>query len=143
MQPVVHAASTDAIDVDLLRKSWPSFIEHLQGQRQPILKALLETATPASYDGETLELAFPPDRTFGVKKVEERAPELRAALEAVFGVAPQIRCVVREATARGNDPDPDVDDETPPTEAEALQRLKQELGAEEDDGTDDGAGNGS
>ncbi|MEX2274748.1 MAG: DNA polymerase III subunit gamma/tau [Actinomycetota bacterium] len=147
VQPVVHAASTDAIDVDLFRKSWPSFIEHLQAQRQPILKALLETATPATYDGTTLELAFPPDRTFGVKKVEERAPELRAALEAVFGVTPQVRCVVREATARANDPDPDVDDETPPTEEEALQRLKQQLGAEEEDeatdGVDGGTGNGS
>ncbi|MEX0990442.1 MAG: DNA polymerase III subunit gamma/tau [Actinomycetota bacterium] len=135
-QPVIHAASTGSVDVELLRKSWPSFIEHLQAQRQPILKALLETATPVTFDGSTLELAFPPDRTFGVKKVEERAPELREALEAVFGIAPQVRCVVREAGAKANEPDPEVDDEPPPSEEEALKRLKEALGAEvEGDGS--------
>ena len=116
--------------MDLFRKSWPSFIEHLQSRRQPILKALLETATPVAFDGSTLELAFPPDRRFGVKKVEERATELREALEAVFGVAPKVRCVVREANARLDEPDPDVDDEPPPSDEEALERLQQAFGAE-------------
>jgi hypothetical protein len=135
---VLHAASTGSIDVELLRRSWPSFIDHLQSQRQPILKALLESATPVTFDGTTLELAFPPDRTFGVKKVEERTPELRAALEAVFGITPQVRCVVREATARLDEPDPEVDDEPPPSEEEALARLKSALGAEVDPAEGDG-----
>jgi hypothetical protein len=114
----------------MLRRSWPTFIDHLQQQRQPILKALLESATPVNYDAHVLELAFPPDRTFGVTKVEERAPELRAALEAVFGVSPQVRCVVRDQAARAGEPEPEVDDEPTPTEEEALRRVREELGAE-------------
>lgn len=124
------AITTSAVDVEMLRRSWPAFIDHLQQHRQPILKALLESATPVTYDGGELELAFPPDRTFGVTKVEERAPELRAALEAVFGVAPQVRCVVRDAGSRTSEPEPEIDDEPAPTEEEALRRIQQELGAQ-------------
>jgi DNA polymerase-3 subunit gamma/tau len=122
------APTTSAVDVEMLRRSWPTFIDHLQQQRQPILKALLESATPVGYDAEVLELAFPPDRTFGVTKVEERTPELRAALEAVFGVSPQVRCVVRDQAARAAEPE--LDDEPTPTEEEALRRIREELGAE-------------
>jgi DNA polymerase III subunit gamma/tau len=124
------AITTSAVDVEMLRRSWPAFIDHLQQHRQPILKALLESATPVTYDGDELELAFPPDRTFGVTKVEERAPELRAALEAVFGVAPQVRCIVRDAGSRTSEPEPEIDDEPAPSEEEALRRIQQELGAQ-------------
>ena len=124
------AITTSAVDVDMLRRSWPAFVEHLQQQRQPILKALLESATPVRYEGDVLELAFPPDRRFGVTKVEERAPELRAALEAVFGVSPQVRCVVRDAVDRAAEPEPEIDDEPTPTEEEALRRIREVLGAE-------------
>jgi DNA polymerase-3 subunit gamma/tau len=129
-EPSAGAITTSAVDVEMLRRSWPAFIEHLQQQRQPILKALLESATPVSYDKEVLELAFPPDRKFGVTKVEERAPELRAALEAVFGVAPQVRCVVRDQAARAAESEPEIDDEPAPSEEEALRRIQKELGAE-------------
>jgi DNA polymerase-3 subunit gamma/tau len=124
------AITTSAVDVEMLRRSWPAFIDHLQQHRQPILKALLESATPVTYDGDELELAFPPDRTFGVTKVEERAPELRAALEAVFGVSPQVRCIVRDAGSRTSEPEPEIDDEPAPSEEEALRRIQQELGAQ-------------
>jgi DNA polymerase-3 subunit gamma/tau len=123
------AISTAAIDVDMLRRSWPALIEHLQAQRQPILKALLESATPVAYDGESLELAFPPDRTFGVAKVEQRLPELRAAMEAVFGVSPQVRCIARGAGERAAEPEAEIDDEPAPTDEEALRRIQEQLGA--------------
>jgi DNA polymerase III subunit gamma/tau len=124
------AITTSAVDVEMLRRSWPAFIDHLQQHRQPILKALLESATPVTYDGDELELAFPPDRTFGVTKVEERTPELRAALEAVFGVSPQVRCIVRDAGSRTSEPEPEIDDEPAPSDEEALRRIQQELGAQ-------------
>jgi hypothetical protein len=90
-----------------------------------VLPSFLEVATPAAFDGETLELAFPPDRKFGVTKVEEREPELRAALRELFGIEPRIRCVVREAVAGVV-----VDEDPPLSEEEALARLRAELGAE-------------
>jgi DNA polymerase III subunit gamma/tau len=121
--------STAAVDVDMLRRSWPALIDHLQQQRQPILKALLESATPVAYDGGSLELAFPPDRTFGVAKVEQRMPELRAAIESVFGVSPEIQCIARGAGERAAEPEPDIDDEPAPTDEEALRRIQEQLGA--------------
>jgi hypothetical protein len=109
----------------MLRRSWPSVLEHLQQHRQAILRALLESATVAAFDGETIELAFPPDRRFGVKKVEERAEELRRALRALFGISPEVRCVVRaKVGAEVLD-----EEEPPPSEEEALRRLQEELGA--------------
>jgi DNA polymerase III subunit gamma/tau len=120
--------ATSNLDVEMFRRSWPNFIEHLHAQRQPILKALLESATPVAYDGTTLELAFPPDRSFGVQKVSEKMEHLRGALQDVFGVAPQVRCVARDPVVQL--PDPEIDDEPAPTEEEALRRLKEQLGAE-------------
>ena len=55
----------------------------------------------ASYDGTTLELAFPPDRKVGPQKVEGKKDELQAALGDLFGVKPDIVCVVREVRDAG------------------------------------------
>jgi DNA polymerase-3 subunit gamma/tau len=124
-QPVV-GAGTAAVDVSMIRSSWGALIGHLRSERKLVIASFLEVATPAAYDGETLELVFPPDRPFGASKVEEREGELRGALQAVLGVAPRVRCVVRDAVAGPVDPE---EDEPPLSEEEALARLKAELGA--------------
>ena len=121
----VLGAGTSAIDVSAIRASWGSLVQHLRSGGKAVLPSFLEVATPAAFDGETLELAFPPDRKFGVTKVEEREPELRAALRELFGIEPRIRCVVREAVAGVV-----VDEDPPLSEEEALARLRAELGAE-------------
>jgi len=91
-----------------------------------ILATNLESVTPVSFDGETLELVFPPDRKFGVTKVESKESELRTVLQELFGVSPKINCVTREVAAGA----PVDEDEAPPTEEEALARVQSELGAE-------------
>ncbi|MGH2661033.1 MAG: DNA polymerase III subunit gamma/tau [Actinomycetota bacterium] len=120
----VLGAGTSAIDVSAIRGSWGTLVQHLRSSGRAVLPSFLEVATPAAFDGETLELVFPPDRTFGVAKVVEREQELRAALQDLFGIAPRIRCVVREAVVGAVDEDP------PLPEEEALARLRAELGAE-------------
>jgi DNA polymerase-3 subunit gamma/tau len=129
---VPHAADAGAVDVTMLRRSWPSLIEHLGAQRQMILKAVLESATVAQFDGETLELAFPPDRKVGPQKVEERQEELRAALGDLFGIRPTITCVVRELREPGGGPATLdlVEEEEVPDQAEALRRVQEMLGAQ-------------
>jgi len=109
----------------MLRSSWQTVILHLRSQGKAVLPSFLEVATPAAFDGQTLELVFPPDRRFGVSKVEEREGELRQALHELLGVAPAIRCVVREPVAGTID----VEDDPPLSEEEALARLTAELGA--------------
>jgi DNA polymerase-3 subunit gamma/tau len=88
--PVPHAADAGSVDVTMLRRSWPALIDHLGTSRQMILKAILESATVSAYDGETLELAFPPDRKVGPQKVAERQDDLRSALQDLFGISPTI-----------------------------------------------------
>ena len=128
---VPHAADAGAVDVTMLRRSWPSLIEHLGAQRQMILKAVLESATVAQFDGETLELAFPPDRKVGPQKVEERQEELRAALGDLFGIRPKITCVVRELREPAGSPTLElVEEEEVPDQAEALRRVQEMLGAQ-------------
>jgi DNA polymerase-3 subunit gamma/tau len=122
--PMPVAADAGNVDTTMLRRGWPTLLEHLQSIRQPILKALLESATVATFDGETIELAFPPDKRFAVQKIEAKADELRGVLNDVFGVRPQIRCVVRESTVG-----PIVEEEEVPDEAEALRRIQEMLGA--------------
>ncbi|MGZ5295014.1 MAG: DNA polymerase III subunit gamma/tau [Actinomycetota bacterium] len=129
--PVPHAADAGSVDVTMLRRSWPALIDHLGTSRQMILKAILESATVSAYDGETLELAFPPDRKVGPQKVAERQDDLRAALNDLFGISPDITCVVREARepAGGVAAVEVVDEEDVPDEAEALRRVQEMLGA--------------
>jgi DNA polymerase-3 subunit gamma/tau len=123
----VLGPGTSAIDIAAIRRSWAPMIQSLRSQGKAVLPSFLETATPGSYDGDTLELVFPPDRPFGVKKVTEREQELRAALEETFGITPQIRCVLREGVDRVEV----IDDDPPLSEEEALERIKAELGARE------------
>ncbi len=94
--PGPHAPSTGALDVGAIRRSWDQLLERLRDQRQMILMANLESATAASWDGETLEISFPPGKKFGVEKVQAREAELQAAFVEVFGVSPSIRCLARE-----------------------------------------------
>ena len=126
-----HAASADSVDVTMLRRSWPSLLDHLSQVGQPVLRALLESATPATFDGETLELAFPPSFRNNLRQVASRADKLQAALGDLFGIRPRIVSVTREATAGATEPATTayVEEAEEPSEEEALKRLKDVLGA--------------
>jgi DNA polymerase-3 subunit gamma/tau len=131
VQTFVHAADAGAVDVAMLRRGWPSLMGQLQSA---VLKALLESATVATYDGETLELAFPPATPFTVEKVMGRIEGLQQALEDVFGIRPAVVCVVREARDKVEGDVPTlleiVEDEDPPTDEEALRRVQEMFGAQ-------------
>jgi DNA polymerase-3 subunit gamma/tau len=129
--PVPHAADAGSVDVAMLRRSWPALIDHLGQSRQPILRALLESATPATFDGQTLELAFPPTFQNNVRRVQDRVDVLQSALGDLFGVTPTITCVVRESRTADEPVSVDVaDEDDTPDDAEALRRVQEMLGAE-------------
>jgi DNA polymerase III subunit gamma/tau len=132
-----HAADAGSVDVAMLRRSWPTLMDHLGSSRQAILRAILESATVAEYDGQTLQLAFPPDRTFGPEKVEAHQDKLRVALKELFGIDPTIVCVVRETReAPGGPPVIELlEEEEVPDDAEALRRVKEMLGAQPAEGS--------
>jgi DNA polymerase III subunit gamma/tau len=129
----VLGAGTGAVDVTMLRGSWPTVIGHLRSQQKAVLPSFLESGTPAAFDGQTLEIVFPPDRKLAVQKVQEREGELRQALQDLFGIAPTIRCEMRNSVVDVTEP---VEDE-PLSEEEALAHLSAELGATPS--TEDGA----
>jgi hypothetical protein len=62
-------------------------------------------------------------------KVEAKEAELRAALQELFGVSPQIRCRTRDQQPAGPDALPDDIEDGPQSEADAVELLKRELGA--------------
>jgi DNA polymerase-3 subunit gamma/tau len=124
-----HAPDTGALDISTIRRSWPQLLDRLQEVRKVVLRAHLESVTAAAYDGQTLELAFPPGRRFAVEKVQSKEEEFRDVFADLFGVRPRIRCVARDLPPGGSVA---VEDEEPPASREdAVARLKAELGAAE------------
>jgi DNA polymerase III subunit gamma/tau len=128
---VPHAASADNVDVAMLRRAWPSLLDHLSQGQQPVLRALLQSATPASFDGETLELVFPPSFRNNLKQVATRIDKLQAALGDLFGIRPRIETVTREGHIPVDEPAVSdlVEEGDEPSDEEALKRLKDVLGA--------------
>ena len=130
--PVPHAADAGSVDVALLRRSWKPLLEHLSTNRQMILSAILQSATVSSYDGAVLELVFPPSiGKVGPLRVESKKDELQAALGDMFGIKPEVVCVVRDS----RDPDGPaavelVEEDEVLDEAEALKRVQEMLGAQ-------------
>jgi DNA polymerase-3 subunit gamma/tau len=139
---VGHAPSAESLDVGAIRRSWPQLLAHLAEKRQMVLKAHLESATAAAYDGALLELAFPPGRSFAVEKVTAKEPELREAFVAVFGISPRIVCVERGGPIGAVGDVVDEEDEPPPDPKSAVERLKAEFGAELEPEGGDGDGGG-
>jgi len=118
--------SPSAVDADLLRRSWPQVVDTLKARRKMVLYANAEIATVGAYDGETLELVFPPDRPYGASKVEDKQDELAEILSEMFGIRPRIRCVVREGSAA-----PEASLDEPPASPEAAEELlRKQFGAE-------------
>jgi hypothetical protein len=130
--PVPHAADASSVDVSMLRRSWGSVIQHLGQRKQAVLRALMESATPTAYDGTTLEIAFPPTFKNTVKQVESRQAAFQEVLQELFGISPEISCVVRESRAGddGTHVEPVEEDDAPGDDAEALRRVQEMLGAQ-------------
>jgi DNA polymerase-3 subunit gamma/tau len=121
------AGPASAVDVQMLRRSWPTVVERLRTGRQMILSASLESVTPIAFDGASLDLAFPPGREYAVAKVQGREADLKAVLQELFGISPAVRCIVREPAAGSSSQD--IEEEPPLSEEAALARLQAELDA--------------
>jgi DNA polymerase-3 subunit gamma/tau len=118
-----HAPSAAAVDAEMLRRSWPQVLDALKARRKMVLFASAQVATVGSFDGEQLELVFPPGREVGAAKVEERSSDLVEVLDELFGVTPKVRATVREGTVL-------VEEEPPSTPEAAEELLKAQFGAE-------------
>jgi hypothetical protein len=111
------------VDAEMLRRSWPQVLDALKARRKMVLFASAQVATVGSFDGEQLELVFPPGREVGAAKVQERSSDLVEVLDELFGVTPKVRATVREGTVL-------VEEEPPSTPEAAEELLKAQFGAE-------------
>jgi DNA polymerase III subunit gamma/tau len=121
-----HAPKASAVDTEMLRHSWADVVEALKERRKMVLFANAQLATVGSYDGETMELVFPPGKEFAARNVEEKRAELVEVLEGLFGITPTLRCSVRAGMVP--EPEPESDDPPSPEAAEAL--VREQFGAE-------------
>lgn len=120
-----HSPAAATVTAEMLRRAWGQVVDALRERRKMVMFASAQVATVGSFDGETLELVFPPGRDFGPRKVEAKQDDLREVLGDLFGVTPVIRCTVREGTAL----DPGADE--PPASPEAAEELlRRQFGAE-------------
>jgi DNA polymerase-3 subunit gamma/tau len=120
-----HAPKAGVVDAEMLRRSWPEVLEALKSRRKMVLFASAQVATVGSFEGDTIELVFPPGREVGAAKVEERSADLVEVLQELFGITPTIRCTVRQGTAVEA-----TDDEPPPSPEAAEALVRAQFGAE-------------
>jgi len=116
--------STGAVDSELIRKSWPEVVKALDAPGSKAIHTLAQYVLTSSYEDGVLELVFPSG-----KKFEDKQAVLRDVIQRVLGVAPRIRCIVRDGPPSS---EPALDDpgEPAPTEEQALERAVEMLGAE-------------
>jgi DNA polymerase-3 subunit gamma/tau len=120
-----HAPRAGAVDTEMLRRSWPEVLEALKGRRKMRLYASSQPATVGSFDGDTLELVFPPGREVTAAKVGELSSDLVEVLEELFGISPAVKCTVREGAAIEV-----TEDEPAPSPEAAEALLRSQFGAE-------------
>ena len=118
-----------SFDLAAIQKAWPAVLLKL-GEKAPALAATFEGARPVAFDGDTLEVAFPADKTFNKRKAEspDRREAVIDALAAVTGGAFKTTYVLLEGEPPPDTPAPGSEEID---EDELLERLKSEFDAEE------------
>jgi DNA polymerase-3 subunit gamma/tau len=126
-EPVASAAAeplrdaAPALRLEHVQELWPAVAQAV-AERNGMLGAALATARPESLEGGRLTIAFPADAVFAKKKAEAGRDLIQAALRGLTGHAPGLAFELSDAAAAAA---------TTLDEAELVERLRAELGAEE------------
>jgi DNA polymerase-3 subunit gamma/tau len=123
------AAETQSLDLDQLKRVWPSVIDKLR-ETAPALAATFDGARPVSLDEEGLTIGFPAELTFNKRKAE--APDKRElmadALEAISGRRLRLSYVLLDGEAAPAEKPPAGDE----IDHDAMvEKLKSEFDAKE------------
>jgi len=118
-----------SLSLEEIQRVWPAVLQKLE-ETVPALAFALEGARPVSFDGEELQVGFPPDMTFNKKKADspDRRDTVAAAFAAVTGTGLRPTYVLLEGEAPPDTPAPGSDEVD---EDQLLERLKSEFDAEE------------
>jgi DNA polymerase-3 subunit gamma/tau len=122
-EAVAEPAPTAALDIDLekVQALWPAVADAVCEQNA-MVGALVGQARATALEGDRLTVAFPEDAAFSKKKAEANRELVTDALRGLTGQA--LGVVYELAPTPEGAP-------TPLTEAELIERLRAEFGAEE------------
>jgi DNA polymerase III subunit gamma/tau len=118
-EPNAEAAAD--VDLDRLQALWPAIVDEVCKENQ-MVGAFLREARPTTVEGSRLMVCFQPDAGFSKKKVESNNQLVRGAVRTLTGATLDIRYDLSELPAEAQ---PVL------SEAELLERLKDEFGAKE------------
>jgi DNA polymerase III subunit gamma/tau len=112
---------TTALELEQLEALWPAVAEAV-AEQNGMLGAALAAARPMAVEGDRLTVAFPPDAAFVKKKAEAGRELIQGALRGLTGRTPGLTFELSDTAGAG-----------PATleEAELIERLRTEFGAEE------------
>ena len=116
------------VDLAALKELWPAVLDSLREQHA-LLHGVIAAAVPKSLDGHDLVLAFDSDQAFFCRKAESSAHRaaLAEVIRALAGFQPRLSFELADLAS--------LDPAAPPpvvlTEAEWVERFKQEFDAQE------------
>jgi DNA polymerase III subunit gamma/tau len=112
---------TTALELEQLEALWPAVAQAV-AEQNGMLGAALAAARPMAVEGDRLTVAFPPDAAFVKKKAEAGRELIQGALRGLTGRTPGLTFELSDTAGAG-----------PATleEAELIERLRTEFGAEE------------
>jgi DNA polymerase III subunit gamma/tau len=121
-EEVPDGMPSTALELEQLEALWPAVAEAV-AEQNGMLGAALTAARPAAVEGDRLTVAFPPDAAFVKKKAEAGRELIQGALRGLTGRTPGLTFELSD-TAAGPGP-------ATLEEAELIERLRKEFGAEE------------
>ena len=121
-QPEPQAGAEPEPELERLRTLWPAACEAVR-EENAMVGALLAHAAPMAVEGGRLTVAFPADAAFSKKKAEANRDLVQTAIRGLTG---HTLSVVYELSG-----DAHPDEVVSLSEEELIERLRDELGAEE------------
>jgi DNA polymerase III subunit gamma/tau len=121
-EEVPDGMPSTALELEQLEALWPAVAEAV-AEQNGMLGAALTAARPMAVEGDRVTVAFPPDAAFVKKKAESGRELIQGALRGLTGRTPGLTFELSD-TAAGPGP-------ATLEEAELIERLRREFGAEE------------
>ncbi len=105
--PAEPAPAAAAVDLDLVRASWPAVLEALKARRRT-LHALLNEGHPTALEGNVLTVTFDARHGFHAGEVarDDWIPLFGDVFRELFGTALRVRALLGEAPPVTAAPDP-------------------------------------
>ncbi len=105
--PAHGAPASGATGVEVLRRAWPEILDNLTKVKRSSWALVAPNATPQSFDGETLQLAFSTAGLAGAFSRGDHSDNLRAAINKTLGMNCRINAVAGETRSAGSSSEPD------------------------------------